>query len=154
MLRPRLTPVFHEGSRPLDRRRPRRLSAGASSLSTVLCWCQCLRLKLDGDDHGDLPSGRERSIREQAVDRNNSGQDISHLVDGDGRRSVREQRDRLRLQDNVAVAPLLMGPMVHVGAAYEPMLGVTTIEPREAGTMSVTLTPVTASGPLLVTVTV
>src|SRR5450756_2844000 len=103
MLRPRLSAVIHEGSRPLDRRRPRRLSAGASSLSTVLCWCQCLRLKLDGDDHGDLPSGRERSIREQAVDRNNSGQDISHLVDGDGRRTVREERNRLRLQDDGAV---------------------------------------------------
>src|SRR5450830_862177 len=35
MLRPRLTPVLHEGSRPLDRRRPRRLSAGASCL--LLC---------------------------------------------------------------------------------------------------------------------
>jgi hypothetical protein len=47
-----------------------------------------------------------------------------------------------------------MDPMVHVGAVYEPMLGVTTIEPREASTTSVTLTPVAVLGPLLVTVTV
>ena len=54
-----------------------------------------LRFEFDGDDHGDLPSSRDRSIREQAIDRDNSGQDISHLVDGDGRRTVREERDRL-----------------------------------------------------------
>src|SRR5450830_1271760 len=92
-------PRHPRGSRPLGRRRPRRLSAGASSLSTVLCWCVWIRLvlrfELDGDDYGDLPDGRDRPIRAQAIDRDNGGQDISHLVDGDGRCAVREERNCL-----------------------------------------------------------
>src|SRR5450756_1817975 len=85
-----------------SRKAPAVVRRGLMSIA-VFCCSQGLWYKLDGDDHGDLPSSRERSIREQAVDRNNSGQDISHLVDGDGRRTVREERNRLRLQDDGAV---------------------------------------------------
>src|SRR5450830_1886891 len=63
--------------------------------TAVFCCSQGLWYELDGDDHGDLPSSRDRPIREQAIDRDNGGQDISHLVDGDGRRAVREQRNCL-----------------------------------------------------------
>jgi len=50
----------------------------------VFCWCQCLRLKFVGDDHRDLPGGRDGPIREETVDRDDGGQDISHLMDSDG----------------------------------------------------------------------
>src|SRR5450756_1682878 len=89
-------------SSPWQTKAPAVVRRGLMSIA-VFCCSQGLWYKLDGDDHGDLPSSRERSIREQAVDRNNSGQDISHLVDGDGRRTVREERNRLRLQDDGAV---------------------------------------------------
>ena len=39
--------------------------------------------ELDGDDHGDLSGGRGSYIREQTIDRDNGGQVISHLADGD-----------------------------------------------------------------------
>ena len=59
--------------------------------------------ELNGDGHGDRAGGRDRPIREQAIDRDNSGQDISHFVDGEGRRTVREERNCLGREDDGAV---------------------------------------------------
>jgi hypothetical protein len=84
MLRPRLTPALHEGSRPLGRHGTPAVVRRGPMSAIVFCWCQCLRYELVGDHHSDRAGGRDRPIREQAIDRNNSSQDISRLVDSDG----------------------------------------------------------------------
>ena len=67
----------------VNRKAPAVVRRGLMSIG-VFCWRRRLRLKLDGDDHGDRAGGRDGPIREQAIDRDNSSQDISHFVDGDG----------------------------------------------------------------------
>src|SRR5450759_1184879 len=107
--------------------------------TAVFCCSQGLWYELDGDDHGDRAGSRGSSIREQTIDRDNGGQDISHLMDGDGRRAVREQRNRLRLQDDVAVEPVClfhrMGGRGFKDVEVRPVVG-SNIRPNDASTQS------------------